>query len=126
GTRFAAANDGSAVDSTATLRTGRSKDLARQIHLQRLCSRSSMVTKLVPDRTSKPSSPKKQRKKAFQKLVECNLMRRVSYEEYRDKVRDVYSGPQGALLSLSSALSLHTPFGERLLRERKFDLRGVK
>ena len=42
-------------------------------------------------------------------------MRRVSYEEYRDKVRDVYSGPQGALLAACSVISLHTPFGEKLL-----------
>ena len=85
-----------------------------------------MITKLVPNRSSKPSPPKKHRKKSFQKLVECDLMRRVSYEEYRDKVRDVYSGPQGALLAACSVISLHTPLGERLLRERKFDLRGAR
>ena len=50
----------------------------------------------------------------------------MSYEEYRDKVRDVYSGPQGALLATASLLSLHTPLGDRLFRERKFDLRGVR
>jgi ubiquinone/menaquinone biosynthesis C-methylase UbiE len=85
-----------------------------------------MITKLVPNRSPKPSSAKKHRKKAFHKLVECDLMRRVSYEEYRDKVRDVYSGPQGALLAACSVISLHTPLGERLLRERQFDLRGAQ
>jgi ubiquinone/menaquinone biosynthesis C-methylase UbiE len=50
----------------------------------------------------------------------------VSFEEYRRKVRDVYDGPQGALLATCSMLSLHTAFGERLFRERKFDLRGAR
>jgi SAM-dependent methyltransferase len=60
------------------------------------------------------------------KLLENDLINRVSYEEYRDKVRDVYGGPQGALLATASMLSLHIPLGERLLRERKFDLRGAR
>jgi ubiquinone/menaquinone biosynthesis C-methylase UbiE len=46
--------------------------------------------------------------------------------EYREKVRDVYDGPQGALLAACSMISLHTPLGARLFRERKFDLRGAR
>ena len=65
-------------------------------------------------------------KQIFRDLVECNLMRRMSYEDYRDKVRDVYSGPQGAFLAASSVISLHTPMGERLFRAGKFNLRGVR
>ena len=53
-------------------------------------------------------------------------MNRVSYEQYREKVRDVYAGPQGALLATASMLSLHIHLGDRLLRERKFDLRGAR
>jgi ubiquinone/menaquinone biosynthesis C-methylase UbiE len=41
-------------------------------------------------------------------------------------VREVYSGPQGAVLKTASILSLHTLLGDRLLKERKFDLRGAK
>ncbi|HEX4132050.1 MAG TPA: class I SAM-dependent methyltransferase [Pirellulales bacterium] len=59
-------------------------------------------------------------------LVENDLIRRVSYEEYQAKVRDVYGGPQGALLAACSMISLHTPLGERLFRKRKFDLRGAR
>jgi ubiquinone/menaquinone biosynthesis C-methylase UbiE len=59
------------------------------------------------------------------KLLENDLISRVSYEEYRDKVRDVYGGPQGAMLATASLLSLHIPLGDRLLRERRFDLRGA-
>ena len=41
-------------------------------------------------------------------------------------MRDVYGGPQGALLATASLLSLHIHLGDRLFRERKFDLRGAK
>lgn len=60
------------------------------------------------------------------RIMENDLIRRVSFEEYRAKVRDVYDGPKGALLATASLLSLHVTLGERLLRERKFDLRGAK
>ena len=60
------------------------------------------------------------------RLLEHRLIRRVSYEEYQEKVRDVYDGPQGALLATCSMISLHTPLGARLFRERKFDLRGAR
>lgn len=60
------------------------------------------------------------------RLLEHRLIRRVSFEEYRDKVRDVYDGPQGALLAACSMISGHTALGERLFQRRKFDLRGVR
>ncbi|HEY2839070.1 MAG TPA: class I SAM-dependent methyltransferase [Pirellulales bacterium] len=68
----------------------------------------------------------KDRRKVFNKFVENKLIERVSYEEYRDKVRDVYDGPQGALLATASLLSGHIAAGDRLLRKRRFDLRGAK
>jgi ubiquinone/menaquinone biosynthesis C-methylase UbiE len=60
------------------------------------------------------------------RLLENRLIRRVSFEEYQEKVRDVYDGPQGALLATCSLLSLHTPLGARLFREREFDLRSCR
>jgi len=63
-------------------------------------------------------------KPMLNRILENRLIGRVSFEEYRDKVRDVYNGPQGAILATCSLLSLHTPLGARLFRERKFDLRG--
>ena len=66
------------------------------------------------------------RRRLLHRLVENNLIRRVSYEQYRDKVRDVYGGPQGALLATASMLSLHIAMGDRLFRTRRFDLRGLK
>jgi ubiquinone/menaquinone biosynthesis C-methylase UbiE len=58
-------------------------------------------------------------------FVENDLIKRVSVEEYKDKVRDVYGGPQGAMLATCSVLSLHVHLGERLFRKRQFDLTGV-
>ena len=60
------------------------------------------------------------------RLLEDKSIERISFDEYRSKVRTVYAGPKGALLSTCSFLSLHKPLGQRLLRERKFDLRGCK
>jgi ubiquinone/menaquinone biosynthesis C-methylase UbiE len=72
------------------------------------------------------TGPRSERGKSLRGFVESDLIRRVSYEEYRDKVRDVYSGPQGAFLATASLLSLHAPLGERMFRRRKFDLSGVR
>jgi ubiquinone/menaquinone biosynthesis C-methylase UbiE len=66
------------------------------------------------------------RQKGLQRLIEDRLYQKVSYDEYRQKVRNVYEGPKGAILATCSMLSLHIPLGARLFRERKFDLRGAK
>jgi len=58
--------------------------------------------------------------------MEHRLIRRVSFEEYRDKVRNVYDGPKGAILATCSRLSGHMALGNRLFRTRKFDLRGAR
>lgn len=80
-------------------------------------------------KTSRPdreSNGGRRRGRVFSRLVEDDLIRRVSYSEYREKVKNVYGGPKGALLSTASMLSLHIPLGKRLFRTRKFDLRGMK
>ncbi len=66
------------------------------------------------------------RKKTINRLLEDRTIEQVSYDQYRETVRHVYDGPQGAILAVCSFLSLHTPLGERLLRSRRFDLRGCK
>jgi len=66
------------------------------------------------------------RKKLLNRILEHRLIGKVSFEKYREKVRNVYDGPQGAMLAACSLLSLHTTFGERLFRARKFDLRGAR
>ena len=65
-------------------------------------------------------------RKALNRLVERDLIHEVSYDEYREKVQDVYGGPKGALLATCSVLSLHVPLGERMFRQRRFDLRGAR
>ncbi|HET6883720.1 MAG TPA: class I SAM-dependent methyltransferase [Pirellulales bacterium] len=77
-------------------------------------------------KTKKRPAEKRSKRKVINKIVENDLIRRVSFEEYRDKVRDVYDGPQGAMLATCSLLSLHLTFGERLIRERKFDIGGAR
>lgn len=69
---------------------------------------------------------KAKRRRLFRRIVENDLINRVSLEEYQDKVRSVYGGPKGYFLAAASWISLHEPLGDRLLRTRKFDLRGVK
>lgn len=65
-------------------------------------------------------------RKPIRRLVENDLIRRVSFADYRHKVQDVYGGPRGAFLATASLLSLHLPLGERLLKRRMFDLRGCR
>jgi len=77
-------------------------------------------------RRPRDGEPPKKRKKIIHRLVANDLINRVSYEQYREKVRDKYSGPQGAFLEMASVISLHKPLGERLLRKRIFDLRGIR
>ncbi|HVC92753.1 MAG TPA: class I SAM-dependent methyltransferase [Pirellulales bacterium] len=86
-----------------------------------------MITKYPLRKPKKRRAAGNSRKKnVINKIVENDLIRRVSYEKYREKVRDVYDGPQGAMLAMCSLLSLHVTLGDRLLRERRFDLRGAK
>ena len=83
-----------------------------------------MLTKPRPRHSKR--RPSRRRRKVFNRIVENDLIRQLSYEEYREKVRNVYGGPKGAMLATCSMLSLHVPLGERLFRERKFDLRGAR
>ncbi len=80
----------------------------------------------LKSRPPRKRSNKLKRRKSIQRLIENDLIERVSSDEYRHKVKRVYSGPKGALLSTCSTLTLHVPLGERIFRKRKFDLRGLK
>jgi len=83
----------------------------------------------MPNTVAKPRKPRRHdpnQGKALHRLIENDFIRRVSYDEYRDKVQQVYGGPKGALLSMASMMSLHILLGERMFRSRRFDLRGAK
>ena len=77
-------------------------------------------------RVRKHSTRARKRRNIFNRLLEDRLIQRVSFEKYRQKVRNVYDGPKGAILATCSLLSLHVPLGKRLFRTRKFNLRGVR
>jgi ubiquinone/menaquinone biosynthesis C-methylase UbiE len=85
-----------------------------------------LLAKLATVRRSRRDRESRKDRKVLNRILEDRLINRVSYEEYRRKVRDVYDGPQGAMLATCSLLSLHTVLGERLLRRRMFDLHGVR
>lgn len=79
-----------------------------------------------PRSPSNHDQPAGGKSRLLRRIVESKLIGRLSYDEYRDKVRDAYSGPKGALLVASSFISLHAPMGERLFRAGKFDLAGMR
>jgi ubiquinone/menaquinone biosynthesis C-methylase UbiE len=85
-----------------------------------------MTAKDLLRKPRKHRAGKARKKNVIHKIVENDLIQRVSYEQYREKVRDVYDGPQGAILAMCSFMSLHVTLGDRLLRERRFDLRGAR
>lgn len=85
-----------------------------------------MPSTLRSKRSSRRRERRQQRRQKLNKIISNDLITRVSDDEYKSKVKRVYGGPQGALLSLASHLSLHIPLGERLFRTRKFDLSGVR
>ena len=78
------------------------------------------------ERTNRRRARRPRRREALHRLIENDLIRRVSADEYRNKVQRVYGGPKGAILATCSMLSLHIPLGERIFRSRKFDLRGMR
>jgi SAM-dependent methyltransferase len=81
-----------------------------------------MITEAQKPRKQKPAVTSR----IMHKLVANRDIHRVSYQEFRNKVRDTYGGPQGAFLAVASTLSGHLAAGDRLLRERLFDLRGCR
>lgn len=85
-----------------------------------------LLAKLATVRRARRDRDCRKERNVFNRLLEDPTINRVSYEEYRRKVRDVYDGPQGAMLATCSLISLHTVLGERLLRRRMFDLHAAR
>ncbi|MDY0165642.1 MAG: methyltransferase domain-containing protein [Thermoguttaceae bacterium] len=81
---------------------------------------------LRPRPVHRPKDRGPRRPRLINRLLEHSLIRQVSFERYRRKVRDVYDGPQGAILAACSALSLHAPLGERLFQPGRFSLDGAR
>ncbi|NIP85961.1 MAG: methyltransferase domain-containing protein [Planctomycetales bacterium] len=77
-------------------------------------------------RQQKTSRRKSRRRKVVNRIVERDLIHRLSYDQYREEVRKVYGGARGAMLARFSQLSGHLHLGDRLLRKRRFDLAGAR
>ncbi len=75
---------------------------------------------------SVPSEFKSRRKKGIRNLVESSGIRRLSLDQYRSHIRQIYDGPAGAVLAMGSMLSLHDPLIGRVLRTKKFDVSGAR
>lgn len=60
------------------------------------------------------------------RVVENDLIDRVSPDEYKNRIKDVYGGRQGALLATASRLSGHIQMGRRIIGSRQFDVRGMR
>lgn len=71
------------------------------------------------NRTSGPGSGQR---KPLLKRLEFRGIRRLSAHRYRRHVRNLYDGPAGAVLALSSFVSLHEPLVGHLLRTKRFDV----
>ncbi len=69
---------------------------------------------------------RRRKSRVVHRFVERNLIHRISYDKYREKVRKVYGGRRGAMLTKFSSISGHLQFGERLLRKRQFDPSGLR
>lgn len=84
------------------------------------------MTSFTSPSGSRPAKEKRRARGVVNRLVENDLIRRISSDEYRSKIQSVYGGPKGAMLATCSLISLHVPLGKRLFRTRRFDLRGMK
>ena len=62
----------------------------------------------------------------LKRVVENDLIDRVSPDEYKSKIKDVYGGRQGAFLATASRISGHIQMGRRLIGSRQFDVRGMR
>jgi ubiquinone/menaquinone biosynthesis C-methylase UbiE len=60
------------------------------------------------------------------RVVENDLIDRVSPDEYKNRIKDVYGGRQGAFLATASRLSGHIQLGRRIIGSRQFDIRGMR
>jgi ubiquinone/menaquinone biosynthesis C-methylase UbiE len=63
---------------------------------------------------------------SLKRVVENDLIDRVSPDEYKNRIKHVYGGKQGAFLSTASRISLHIRLGRRIIGSRQFDIRGMK
>ena len=67
-----------------------------------------------------------EKKTRFRRLMEFKGVREWNFDHYQNQVRDLYDGPKGAALALSSLVSLHSPLMGHVIRSGKFDASQCK
>jgi len=77
------------------------------------------------------ASPQRQRnhklhRRVFRRFVEFQGISRFTSKQNRSHVKQIYDGPAGAVLALSSLVSLHEPLVGRVMRKGKFDVTRFK
>ena len=71
---------------------------------------------------SRPSSARSRVVKTLRRLVEFKGIERGHPGQYKNRIRRLYDGPQGAAIKFSSVLSLHDPLVGRMLSSGQFDI----
>jgi len=66
--------------------------------------------------------PERKKAPVLQRLIESDRIRRLSVDKYKDDIRSLYDGPAGAVLKLSSMISLHEPLMGRMMKSGKIDV----
>jgi len=83
--------------------------------------KSVTVKSKQPVSPPSPSSPVSLARR-LKRLTEFQGIRRLSLQQYRSRVKNLYDGPAGAMLALASMVSLHEPLVGRILRTKQFDV----
>ena len=71
--------------------------------------------------SSQAREPRPRKKHPLIRLFEFKGINRLSIGQYRNRIRNLYDGPAGAVLAVGSMISLHEPLVGHLLRAR-FDV----
>lgn len=69
---------------------------------------------------------RKSRPRVLRHLAKLQVIGRLNRSQYRAHIRKIYDGPAGAMLALSSFVSLHEPLIGNILRKRQFDVTGCR
>ena len=73
--------------------------------------------------TSRSRIRRRRRLGKVRQFVEFGGIRRLSLDQYRNRIRHLYDGPAGAVLALGSLISLHEPLIGHVIRTRAFDVK---
>jgi ubiquinone/menaquinone biosynthesis C-methylase UbiE len=96
----------------------------RRAVVQAICWAKLLTTNMPQD--SGPRTRPKAFHRTIRRFAEFRGRTRENLEQYRNRIRDFYDGPAGAVLALASLVSLHEPLVGRIFRRKKFDVTGCQ